>query len=208
MKKLNMVFLAALIMGLPVALGGEDAPTLADLEKRISALEDANTTPVFKVGIVSESEVFDNLEQKKDIEVDIELMSKEAEKAIDEMQQGCDNLKTEIESHPEGSDQHKAKTELLGKKTQEMRLRIKELKAIVQRRASMMLDNMRMKIRDHIGRYARKHGYTLVMERNALLYGEEGENLTTEIIDQMNVEYFKLKYGDKKEDEEPSPDDE
>lgn len=205
MKKLNMVFLAALVMGLPVAVAGEDAPTLAGLEKRITALEQANTTPVFKVGIVSESEVFDNLEEKLDVEVDIELIRKEAEKSIAKMQQECDRLKAEIESHPEGSDQHKAKTELLGKKIQERRLEIQKLNAIVQREASRMLDKMRMKIRRDIGRYARKHGYTLVMERTALLYGEEGEDLTTEIIGQMNVQYYKRKYGDKKEDEEPSP---
>ncbi|NQT19119.1 MAG: OmpH family outer membrane protein [Planctomycetes bacterium] len=197
MKRIVAVLVAALALSLPAASAGEDAPSMADLQERVAALEKANAARKFKVGIVSEGEVFDNLEEKKDIDVDIELIGKESEKTIAAIRKECDDLETEIKFHPEGSEERRAKMKLFEKKKHEMALKYNELKDIMQRQANKMLDQMRMKIRLHIAHYAREHGYTLVIERSALLYGEEGENLTTEIIDRMNTEYFKLEYGEK-----------
>lgn len=176
-------------------------PSLPDLESRVEALEKAGANAPFKFGIVSEGEVLDNLEEKKEIEVDIELLEKKAREELNALQDKCRELEEEVQLHAESSDERKAKEKELQDKRRELTLKYRKLNADIQREANKRLDQIRMKIREHIARYARRHGYTLVIEKTALLFGEEGKSLTTEIIDQMNGEYYQAKYEKKEGDE-------
>jgi len=197
--KSYMLFPAVLMLAAG-AFAAQAEPSLADLQERIEALEKAGARVPFKFGIVSEGEVLDNLEEKKDVEVDIELLEKEARGQLNALQKEYRDLEAEIQLHAEGSDERKAKEKELEEKKRELTLKYRRLNADIQQEAQKRLDEMRMKIRAHIARYARKHGYALVIEKTALLFGEEGKSLTTEIIDQMNTEYYKAKYEKEKDE--------
>ena len=203
--KPQVVLLIALALWPPAAGAGEADPELADLVKRVEALEKTIANRPLSLGIVSESEVLDNLEEKKELDVDIELREKEARKILKEKQKECLNLETEIELHAEGSKKRVAKMTELKTKKRELALKYKQLTADIQQEAKKRFNEIRMKIREEIALYARRHGYALVIEKDALLFGEEGKILTTEIIDQMNTPYFEATRTKLNNEEKKSP---
>lgn len=189
------------LLPLAAARGGE--PGAADLEKRVAALEEAKAdgSLFLKFGIVSESEVLDNLEEKKDVDVDIELLEQQAREVLLGMQKECQDLEKEIDLLAAGSEERDKKSKLLDKKKRELAAKYQDLSGDVQQQAARKRDEIRVRIRSTIAQYARKEGYSLVIEKTALLFGEEGKSLSNEIIDLMNTEYFAAKYdkeGEKK----------
>jgi len=191
----TVCFLAMLGFAAALASAAEEK----SLEERVAALERAAAGKPFKFGTVSEAEVLDNLEEKKDIDADIELGEKKALDILIPMRKECERLNTEIKMLGEGSQDRKAKTAELEQKKNELTQKYETLRNNLQEEARKRLNEIRAKIRSNVAAYARKHGYTMVIERNALLFCEEGKDLTTAIIDQMNTEYFKARYEDEEE---------
>ena len=190
MRKYVLVLAALALVPLASAIGGEPA---ADIEQRVKALEEAQAKPAaqpLKLGIVSEEEVLDNLEEKKDIEADIELVEQKAREVLNAIQRECQKIEDEIELRAKGSDERARKVKELDAKKEELAFKYKKLNADIQQQAKKKFDDLRTKLRAAIERFAREQHYTLVIEKRALLYGEEGDSLTTKIIDQMNGEYF------------------
>ena len=196
---------------LPVtaAIAGEQ-PAATDLEKRVKALEDGQAAAL-RFGIVAESEVLDCIEEKKDIDADIEKIEMAARQELLPFQKVCQAYEDEIALRAPGSKERVEKEKELEKKKQELTVKYRSLNADVQQKAKQKIDDLRRKIRETIAKYAKDHGYSLVIERNALLFGEEAKSLTTEVIDQMNDEYFKIKIEKKEErkseasNQEPAP---
>jgi len=187
----SYVLLSAALMLWPLSAAAGEAPNApAGLEKRAEAIEKAGSNVPFKFGIVSEGEVLDNLEEKKNIEADMDLLENKAREILYGMQKDYTDLETEVNLHAEGSAERKAKEKELEEKKREMTLKYRSLNSDIQQEAKKRLDQIRIKIRQHIARYARKHGYALVIEKTALLFCAERKSLTTQIIDQMNAEYF------------------
>jgi|GEM_PF-2984165 len=194
------LFSIACVIALTAAAAASAAekPTVED---RLAALEKAARAP-FKFGIVSEAEVLDNLEEKKDIDADIQLGEQKALEILIPIRKACEQLSTEIPMLGENSDDRKAKEAELEARKNELARKYEMLRNNLQQEAQKRLNEIRIKIRQHIAEYAREHNYALVIERNALLYGEEGKSLTTAVIDRMNTEYFKAKYEEEEEDED------
>jgi len=192
------LFSIACVIALTAAAAASAAekPTVED---RLAALEKAARAP-FKFGIVSEAETLDNLEEKKDLDADIQLGEQKALEILIPIRKACEQLSTEIPMLGENSDDRKAKEAELEARKKELAQKYETLRNNLQQEAQKRLNEIRMKMRQHIAEYAREHNYALVIERSALLYGEEGKSLTTAIIDRMNTEYFKAKYEE--EDEE------
>jgi len=202
----SLIVLATLAL-LPLASARAGEATIADLEQRVKALEDVQAKPAanpLKLGIVSEEEVLDNLEEKKEIDVEIELVEQEARKTLAAIQKECLKIEAEIELRAQGSDDRARKVKELDVKKEELAVKYKNLYADIQQMARKQIDDLRSKIRTNIERYARQHNYSLVIEKRALLYGEEGDTLTTKIIDQMNGEHFANK-ADKEDEKTETP---
>lgn len=200
MKK-HLTVLAILILIPAAALAGEPAPApaKAEPEKKPEAREESQPQG-FRFGIVSEMEVLDNLEENKDILVDIDLITNKARGVVEGMKKELKSLQGEIDLRAEGSKEREEKMKELDKKTQESNIKYRTITADIQQQAKKKRDELSLRIRDAVAQFARKQGYSMVFERSALLFGEEGKSLTTEIIDQMNAEYmFKAKKEGSKE---------
>jgi len=193
MRKYFLVLAVLAILPLAAASAGEQP---ADLEQRVKAVEDALAKPPaqpLKLGIVSEEEVLDNLEEKQEIGADITLMEQKARDVLKAIQNECKNLEAEIELRAQGSEERAKKVKECDAKKEELASKYKTLSADIQQQAKKKLDDLRAKLRTTIARFAREQHYTLVIEKSALLYGEEGDSLTTNIIDLMNDEYWREK---------------
>lgn len=207
--------LLAVLFAIPIAaFAGEPAaaPPKAEAEKKPEAREDASPQ-AFRFGIVSEAELLDNLEENLDIKTDMALVEKKARDVLLGMKKEQDALESEVNLRAEGSKEREDKIKELDKKKQEFNVKLRELNADVQQQAKRKSDALRMKIREAVARFARKEGLSMVFEKSALLFGEEGKGLTNEIIDQMNAEYMSKakKEGNKeapKDDKKGDPKDE
>jgi len=186
MTRSFLVPLFALIL-VPLAAANAGEPANAP------APADEPHPQAFRFGIVSEGEVLDNLEEKKEIDVDIDLMEKQAREILLAMKRECDALESEVALRKEGSDEREQKVKECEKRKQELQVKAYKLNADVQQQRQRRVDELRKKIRATIADYARKQGYSMVFEQSALLFGEEGKSLTIDIIDQMNAEHFKAK---------------
>jgi len=193
-RKMRSLFvISAVLLLLPAARANAENSDerIEQLEKRIQALEEER---VFRYAIVSEAEVMDNLEEKKEIDVDTELAVKDGEKAIKPLRREMDSLEAELRLLAEGSEAYNEKLADYQAKMEEFTQKYRQLNDDIQQQHARKIDTLRMKIRTHIAQYARDNGYDLVIEKTALLYGQERESITTEIIDRMNAEYFESRY--------------
>ena len=194
-RSLPVALLAVIVFPLAAATGGEPAKAATAEETHAQA---------FRFGIVSEGEVLDNLEEKKDIDVDLDLVEKQARELLLGMKRECDAVESEVSLRKEGSQEREQKVKELEEKRKELQVKAYKLNADVQQQRQKRVDELRKKIRATIAEFARKQGYSMVFEQSALLFGEEGKSLTIDIIDQMNGEYFKVKL-DKKDESKDAP---
>jgi len=192
-----VLLVASIVWSLSAAIAGEPAKP---------APAEETHAQTFRFGIVSEGEVLDNLEEKKDIDVDLDLVEKQAREVLLGMKRECDALESEVSLRKEGSEEREQKMKELEKKKQEWQVKAYKLNADVQQQRQKRVDELRKKIRATIAEFARRQGYSMVFEQSALLFGEEGKSLTIDIIDQMNGEYFKTKLDKKDELKAPGGD--
>ena len=195
--KLSFMIAAVLLLLPAVGASAENSDErIEQLEKRIQALEEEQA---FKYAIVSEAEVMDNLEEKKEIDVDTELSIKDGEKVIAPLRRELESIEAELRLLTEGSEAYQKRLRDQQAKMEEFTRKYRELNDDIQQQHARKIDTLRMKIRAHVTQYARQNDYDLVIERTALLYGQERDSITTEIIDRMNAEYFEYRYENEEE---------
>jgi outer membrane protein len=198
--KRHLAILTILFLIPMAAYAGEPAAApKAEPEKKPEAREEASPQG-FRFAIVSELELFDNLEENLDIKADLELIQKQASEALRNLRKEYEALKSEVDLMAEGSKEREQKMKELEKKSNEYNQNLQKVTGNIQQQAKRRQDALRLKIREAVAGIARKEGYSLVFEKSSLLYGGEakGLDITTEVNDQMNNEYiFKKTEGTK-----------
>jgi outer membrane protein len=141
-----------------------------------------------KIGYVDVKKIFDNYDEAKKTE---EAFKKE----VDEAQKNLDKLQEEVKKMQEDYEKKKGmmKPDEQTKKENELKVKIQELskkwmetKQKLDDRGKELENQIFEDIKKAIADYAKKNGFSMVVDSRLILYGESAVDLTNEVIKLLN----------------------
>ncbi|HOK57222.1 MAG TPA: OmpH family outer membrane protein [bacterium] len=141
-----------------------------------------------KIGYVDIKKVFDNYDEAKKTE-------EKFKKEIDEAQKNLDKLQDEVKKMQEDYEKKKSmmKPEEQTKKENEIKAKVQELskkwmetKQKLDDRGKELENQIFEDIKKAIADYAKKNGFSMVVDSRLILYGESAVDLTDEVIKLIN----------------------
>lgn len=141
-----------------------------------------------KIGYVDIKKVFDNYEKAKKIEQDFRKEVMDEQKNIDKMQEDIRKMQEDYEkkkSMMKPEEQAKKESEIKSK-IQEFSQKWNEVSKKLDEKGKGLESQIIDEIKKAIGDYAKKNGYSIVIDSRFILYGENTLDLTDEIIKTLN----------------------
>lgn len=137
-----------------------------------------------KIGYVDTAKVFDQYEKTK--RSDKILEAKVAAKQTERQGQVEEIRKLKDETELLSDEQRRARQDVIGKKLEDLRGFDERAQEELQRERDALGREILEELERAIQEFGAKEGYTLILPRRALLYGEAGLDVTDEIIRRLN----------------------
>ncbi|MCM8784982.1 MAG: OmpH family outer membrane protein [Candidatus Omnitrophica bacterium] len=141
-----------------------------------------------KIGYIDIKKVFDNYEEAKKTEANFKKEVDEAQKDLDKLEGEVKKMQEDYEKKKnmmKPEEQTKKENELKGK-IQELSKKYLETKQRLDERGKTLENQIFENIKKAISEYAKKNGYSIVVDSRMILYGEDAVDLTEEIIKILN----------------------
>jgi len=228
--RLLALALAALAAGTLAAAAAEPAPDdlatqVAKLKKQIDELSARNAQAEFRVGFVNIVRVFDELEEKIDMNADLRKLESIREQELRDLAKTIKDLTEAIKLLRPESPQHNKQAQRLEEAKRDFRSRRDATEDHLYNKLFDFTHSIYKKIRREIDTYAREAGYTLVLrirdpeignfdqalrprlkymelnrriEYRAVLFSRSASDFTDAIIQRLNQQYLREKAEKKK----------
>lgn len=149
-----------------------------------------------KIGFVNNSDLINDYQEKIDIETKFKTKIEVFEKRTDSIGKAFQQEAQAFQTKAQGMAQDKAQAEYqaLGQKQQILQQRIQQEEAAIQKESQETIDSLITKVRAYVKDYGKKNGYTYILGSNeggSVMYGEESNDLTKELLDALNADYKK-----------------
>ena len=142
-----------------------------------------------KVGYVNLVKVFDEYQKTKESEQVLEQKGKQKQSELEGRVNELKKLRESLELLNNQAKETKAK-ELEEKSDEFQRLKTRSERELLRERnqlAREILDE----VEQTVGEYAKANGFSVILDRRSLLYGEDGYDVTDEILRLLNDRYAK-----------------
>lgn len=141
-----------------------------------------------KIGYVDIKKIFENYKKAKTVEEGFKKEIESEQKKIDEMQEEFKKMQEEYEKKKNimKPEEQQKKEEELKTKLQEIQKKWIETKQKLDERGKSLENQIFEEIKKAIGEFAKKNGYTIVLDSRLILYGDNASDLTDEIIKILN----------------------
>lgn len=147
-----------------------------------------------KIGFVDNGELLESYQEKKDIEARYQERSQAYAKKRDSISQAFQLEAQELQTKSQGMSQKKAQEEYanLQQRGQFIGQQLQQEEQLLQARGQSEIDSLLSKVRKEIAAYGKANGYAYILGKGdggGVLYGEEGKDLTQEILKILNEKY-------------------
>ena len=152
--------------------------------------KDAQAAEV-KIGYLDVAAVFDSYEKTKEKDAELNETSQQKKKQHDKIVENIKDMKNELELLSDSEKQKKQ--ELIDSEVRKLQDFDKEAKESLQRERDDMVREILKEIDGVIKEYASKNGFTVVLNNRVLVYAEEQNDITKEILNILNSKYRRKK---------------
>jgi outer membrane protein len=142
-----------------------------------------------KIGYVDVALVFDSYNKTKDQDKALSAKSQEKQAQRDSIVNKIRNMKNEIELLSE--KQREKKQEQIDQEIRKLQDFDREAKGMLQRERDDMVREILKEIDTTINNYAKKKDYTIILNSRVLIYAQEQDDITQEIVKILNSKYKK-----------------
>jgi len=169
--------------------------------------------PQPKIAVVDLQELFENLEEKVDMNVDLNVLSEKAKQALEALKADHDKLKEQLRFLDEASDKYKATKKQLDDLETLSRARLEEEDKKIRGKTAEFTKRIYEKMVQEIAAYAKVEGFALVLKsqkpdladtndlleinrrigQRIVLYSGGVVDVTSQIIRIMNDKYAQSK---------------
>lgn len=149
-----------------------------------------------KIGYVDTVRLMDNSNEKNDIESKYQLKSTALNKKRDSISQALQIEAQALQTKVQSLSQAKAQEEyeLFQQKSQFMGQQLQQEEQLLQIQGQTEMDSLVSRVRGQISDYGKANGYSYILgggEGGAVLYGEDQQDLTDQILKIVNNSYEK-----------------
>ena len=149
-----------------------------------------------KIGFVDNGELLESYQEKKDIEARYQERTQAYAKKRDSISQAFQLEAQALQTKSQGMSQKKAQEEYanLQQRGQFIGQQLQQEEQQLQARGQSEIDSLLSKIRKEIEDYGKAKGYDYILGKGdggSVLYGEEANDLTQEILKILNEKYQK-----------------
>ncbi len=137
-----------------------------------------------KVGYVNLAHVFDNYSKTKDQDKTLEQQSKQKKEERERLVNQIRKMKDEIDILSEGAKEKKQTQ--IDKKIRQLQEYDQQTRISLGQQRDGMLREILKEIEGVVEKYAKGNGYTMILNDRVLLYGQEQDDLTDEILKILN----------------------
>jgi outer membrane protein len=163
---------------------------VAFLVSGLSIIQDSQAAEM-KIGYVDVAGVFDGYDKTKDQDATLSEKSDKKQQQRERYVEKIRNMKNEFELLSE--KQRQSKQEEIDKEVRKLQDFERETRADLQRQRDDMIRGILKEIDGVISDYAKQNGYTLVLNSRVLVYAQEQDDLTREILNILNSNYRRTK---------------
>ncbi|NQT95686.1 MAG: OmpH family outer membrane protein [Candidatus Omnitrophica bacterium] len=153
--------------------------------------EYAQAADAVKIAYIDVASVFDSYDKTKDEDAALGKKSETKQKERERVVEKIRNSKSELELL--GEKQREKKQAQIDEEIRKLQDFDREAKTELRRERDTMVREILKEIDVVIKDYAKKNGYTIVLNSRILVYAEEGYDITREIVNILNSRYRRKK---------------
>lgn len=149
-----------------------------------------------KIAYIESSDLVNDYQEKKDIEARIQVKIDAYEKKRDSLSQAfkveAEDFDLEAPKMPQAKAQERYNALL--QKSQLIQQRLQQEEQEIQLESQKQMDTMVKTVKKFIKEYGKQNGYTYILgsnEAGSVLYGQEENNITKDVLKALNEEYAK-----------------
>jgi outer membrane protein len=151
----------------------------------------ATAAEVIKIGYIDVATVFDTYDRTKDEDAALTAKSQSKQKEHDRMVERVKNMKNELELLNEAQRQKKQSE--IDEEIRKLQDFDREAKESLKKERDGMVRDILKEIDATIQEYSKKNGYTLVLNSRVLVYAQDQNDITREILNILNSKYRRTK---------------
>ncbi|MGX1928051.1 OmpH family outer membrane protein [Flagellimonas sp. 2504JD4-2] len=149
-----------------------------------------------KIGYVDNLKLMDGYQEKIDVEAKFKTKVEALNKKRDSISQAFQLELQEFQTKAQKMSQKSAQEEyaLLQQRGQFVGQQLQQEEQLLQKNSQTEMDSIVSKVKKEIKAYGKANGYTYVLgggDGGAVLYGQDANNLTTEVLKILNDKYKK-----------------
>jgi len=142
-----------------------------------------------KIGYVDVAQVFDSYNKTKDKDGELSVKTEGAQKQHEKMVEKIKNMKNELELLKE--DKREEKQGQIDEEIKNLQAFDRDTREKLRKERDDMVRDILKEIDSIIKDYADSKGYTMILNRRVLIYGQEKDDISQEILEIINSRYKK-----------------
>lgn len=147
-----------------------------------------------KIGYVDQVKVMDEYQEKIDVEQEYQQENEAFNKRRDSISMAFQKEAQELQERSQRLSQSKAQGEMqeFQQRAQAIGQQLQQVEQRLRMQGQSRMDSVVSKVRDEIRAYGKENGYTFILgggDGGSVIYGEEGKDLTEEILNRLNAQY-------------------
>ena len=149
-----------------------------------------------KIGFVDYAELMDGYQRKKDLEASYQTRAQAYARKRDSISQSFQLEAQALQTKTRDMPQEKAQEEFgaLQQRGQIIGQQLQQEEQFMQQAGQQKMDSLITDVKARIQQYGKANGYSYILaggDGGSVLFGEEGQNVTDEILKLLNEEYKK-----------------
>jgi outer membrane protein len=149
-----------------------------------------------KIGFVDYAELMDGYQRKKDLEASYQNTAQAYARKRDSISQSFQLEAQALQTKTRNMPQEKAQEEFstLQQRGQIIGQQLQQEEQFMQQAGQQKMDSLITDVKARIQEYGKANGYSYILaggDGGSVLFGEEGQNVTDEILKLLNEEYKK-----------------
>lgn len=146
-----------------------------------------------KIGFVDNSKLINEYQKKKDVESQFQIEIDAFNKRTDSLGQSFQSQAAKLQEKDPNMTQKSSQDEYqaLAQQYQQFQQQSQMEEQQIQRKGQSQIDSLIKDVRSFVKDYGQKHGYSFILgsnEAGSVMYGEESQDLTEEILEALNAE--------------------
>lgn len=147
-----------------------------------------------KIGYVDQVKIMDEYQKKIDVEQEYQMENAEFSKRRDSISMAFQKEAQELQENSKRLSQARAQEKMgeFQQKAQAVGQQLQQVEQQLRMKGQARMDSVVTKVRDEIRAYGKANGYTFILgggDGGSVIYGDEGKDLTEEILSKLNSEY-------------------